>query len=147
MNLACLRQRTLAESSVRGIYRTARLSAIALASFVAVVLLASLPARADVYWSTSLGDWSVASNWGGTPPGDSGTAYIVNGGTAMVTNTGNYNYNPLSLGGSTGSGTLLMSSSAFNVVTLYDGNSGQGDFMQMAGTFTAYCLSIGPSGQ
>jgi hypothetical protein len=42
------------------------------------VLTISPPVRADVYWSTSAGDWSVASNWGGTPPGPNDTAYIVN---------------------------------------------------------------------
>ena len=48
--------------SMRSGCRAARLSAVALAGFMAVVLMASLPVRADVYWSTSAGDWSTPSN-------------------------------------------------------------------------------------
>ena len=68
--------------------RAARLSAVAFASFMAVVLLAALPARADVYWTLSpsqSGDWSNPANWGGAVPTGTDQAYIVNGGTATIT--------------------------------------------------------------
>ena len=48
--------------------RAARLWVLPLASFAAVVLLASLSARANVYWTLpagQTGDWSVASTSGG----------------------------------------------------------------------------------
>ena len=51
MKLACLRQRMLAKSSLRSSCRAARLSAVGFASFVAVVLMTSLPLHAGIYWS------------------------------------------------------------------------------------------------
>ena len=43
---------------------------------------------ASYYWSVSSGDWSTAFNWGGTEPTSSDDAYIQNGGTANITQTG-----------------------------------------------------------
>ena len=98
----------LAKSSLRSNCRAARLSAAAFASLVAVVLMASVPAHAQVYWSnTASGDWSVGSNWStGTVPTSSDTAYIANGGTATVTQPEPYAY--ITLGGTSGSGNVVM---------------------------------------
>jgi hypothetical protein len=94
--------------SMRSSCRAARLSATALASFLAVVLIAALPVRADFTWTLpagQAGDWSVASNWGGTLPTTGANAWIVNGGTANVTQLGE-TCGTLSLGSGTGSGTV-----------------------------------------
>ena len=136
----------LAKFSLRGSCRAARLSATAVAGFVAVMLMASAAAHVQVYWSTSAGDWSVGSNWsGGHVPTSTGNAWIVNGGTANVT-TMNATCGTLSLGGSAGSGTVLMSagslSSPNSVGSLsplyeYVGNAGPGTFVQSGGRTTS----------
>ena len=58
-----------------------------LASIVAVsTMLASAQLQAASYsWVASSGDWAIASNWGGTLPTVNDNAYVLNGGTAMVT--------------------------------------------------------------
>jgi hypothetical protein len=61
-------------------------SAAALASFVAVLLMGWVPAHAQIYWSNSAGDWSSAGNWSSSlVPTGTDNAWIVNGGTANVT--------------------------------------------------------------
>ncbi len=56
----------------------------------AVLLVGPMAARAQVYWSnTASGDWSNAGNWGGNHvPISTDNAWIVNGGTANVTQPG-----------------------------------------------------------
>ncbi|MGO9113049.1 MAG: hypothetical protein ACLP9L_27775 [Thermoguttaceae bacterium] len=116
--------------------RTAdRLLTVSFASFVVVVLMTSLPARADVTWTLPAGqsgDWSVASNWGGTLPTSSDTATIVNGGTATITLLGEV-CGTLSLGGSTGSGTVQMTNGGLSTGAQYVGSSGLGTFTQSGG--------------
>ena len=76
------------EHFLRSSCRAARLSAAALASFAAVVLAASLPARICYWTNTSSGDWSNATNWSEVScPTSTDNAWIVNGGTATVTLT------------------------------------------------------------
>ena len=134
MTLACLRQRTTTKSSLRSSCLAARLSAVAFASFVAVVLMASLPARADVYWSTSAGDWSVASYWGGALPTSSDNAWIVNGGTANITQLGQ-TCATLSLGSNAGSGAVQMTRGSFSTPGNQNvGYSGAGLFTQSGGS-------------
>ena len=57
----------VAKSSLRSSCRAARLSVVASASFVAVVLMTSLQAHGqDSYWTLSpsvSGNWSNAGNW------------------------------------------------------------------------------------
>ena len=81
--------------SLNGRFRAARLSAAAFAGFVvAAAILVAAPLRAASYtWSVPSGNWSAASNWGGTLPTGSDTAYVVNGGTANVTLPGAACYN------------------------------------------------------
>ena len=120
--------------SVRSGCRAARLSVTALASFMGVVLIASMPLRADVTWSnTTSGDWSVASNWGGTLPTAADFAYIANGGTANVT-TMNVTCSTLSLGSSIATGSIQMTSGSMDQISYtFVGNSGSGSFTQSGG--------------
>ena len=119
--------------SAKSNHRAARL-AVTLASFVALVLIAPLGARGDVTWTLPagrVGDWSVASNWGGSVPGSSDNAYVLNGGTLSVTQTGEV-CNALSLGGS--GGTVNMTAGALSAGAVYVGNAGTGSFTQFGGT-------------
>ncbi len=139
--------------SAASICRAARPSAVAVASFVAVVLLASLPVRADVYWSASSGDWSVASNWGGTLPISGGNAWIVNGGTANVMQeqgwSGDYTDGNIYVGYDAGSnGALNLSAGSLSVATSPTGNeyvgwAASGVFNQSGGTNVTYSVSLG----
>ena len=84
-------------------YQTARLSAVAIATFFFVsVMLVAAPLRAGSYtWAVSSGNWSIATNWGGTVPTINDSGFVVNGGTATVTTLG-IAYNSLDIdGGST----------------------------------------------
>ncbi|MGA2254512.1 MAG: hypothetical protein ABSG53_07620, partial [Thermoguttaceae bacterium] len=104
---------------------------------VAILLVAAPQAQADVTWSTSSGNWSVSSNWGGNLPGPSDEAYIINGGIAVITVSGAV-CNDLYLGdaNSANSGTVQMSGSGSLSPTNneYLGNYGAGTFTQSGGT-------------
>ena len=108
---------------------------MAFASFVAVVLITSLPVRADVFWNVAppnSGDWSVATNWTGGLPASSVNAWIVNGGTATITTMAD-TCGTLSLGVS-GSGTVQMTGGSLTATTVeYVGGSGTGLFVQSGG--------------
>ena len=128
--------------------RTARLSAVASASFVAVVLMTSLQAHGQDTWtlSSSLsGDWSDGGNWSAGVPTSSSTAYINYGGTANITTSGDV-CGTLSLGSSAGSGAVQMTGGwlAANV-SEYVGDSGKGAFTQSSGTNTIsnFYLNVG----
>jgi hypothetical protein len=57
----------------------------------ALLFLAGLPAWADTSWvlpAGQSGDWSVAANWSNGVPTPADTAFINNGGTASITETG-----------------------------------------------------------
>ncbi len=143
MKLACLRQRTLAKSSQNSSFRPARLWAVGFATFVVVsVMLAAVPLRAASYsWAVSAGDWSVASNWGGSLlPTSSGTAYVVNGGTVNVTQLGE-TCGTLSLGNSAGSGSVQMTAGSLSANAQYVGDSGAGAFTQTGGTISLGAFS------
>ena len=134
------------EFFMRSSCRAARLWAIALATFMAVDLMASTPVRADLYWGLQLGDWSVPANWGGRLPTSSDTVYVVNGGTLTVTLPGEL-CGTLSLGGE-GSGTVQMTGGGLstNYQFVYSPvyNSGTGIFTQSGGTNSiAGCLYLG----
>jgi autotransporter-associated beta strand protein len=118
------------------------LSAVALASFAAVVLTASLPVRADDYWSTAAGDWSNPANWGGTLPTTSDNAWIVNGGTAAITQPG-ATCGTLSLGNGAGSGTVQLTGGDLYSFSQNVGYSGTGTFTQCGGTNTSGSLLLG----
>src|SRR5271165_4548245 len=92
---------------------------------------------ANLTWQASSGDWSIASNWGGTLPTGIDAAYLMNGGTATVTQLGETCVT-LSLGGnSAGSGTVLMTAGTGSLAMTgyeYIGDSGIGNFTQSGGT-------------
>jgi len=117
--------------------RAARLSAAAFASFAAVVLMTLPSVRADVYWSTSAGDWSVAANWGGLVPTGTDNAWIVNSGTATIGQL-TATCGTLSLGNSAGSGTVQMTGGRFTTDGQNVGFSGMGALMQFGGNNIVY---------
>ena len=124
----------LAKSSLRSSSRAARLSAVTFAAFVvASMVLVAAPLRAASYsWAVAAGDWSVASNWGGTLlPTSSDTVYVVNGGTVNVVIAFADVCNTLYLDG----GALQMTASGALETTLaeYVGCSGTGTFTQFGG--------------
>ena len=89
---------------------------------------------ASCSWQVPSGDWSAASNWGGTLPASSDAAYIVNGGTTTVTQPGAV-CGTLSLGSGAGSGSLQMTGgSLFASSYEYVGNWGMGALIQSGGT-------------
>ena len=142
MKLARLRQRTTTKSSLRSSCRAARLLAAGVASFAAAsVMLATVPLQAGTYtWAVAAGDWSVATNWGGTLPTSHDTAYIVNGGTATITKAGAVCYT-LWDGIPTGDGNCLLSGSG--VLTTSDCIC-WGSFSQAGGTdFASYLADYG----
>ncbi len=118
----------------------ARLGCVVVAG---ILILGPTCALADVYWSTSAGDWSVASNWGGTLPTSSQDAYIINGGTAIVSLSGEACGN-LVLGTTAGNGIVQMLSGN---LTIYDdglvGYFGDGTFFQSGGIGAAPKLVLG----
>jgi len=62
----------------------ARLAALL---YSVAMLVAGQASAAAIYWALpagQTGDWSVASNWGGTVPGPNDNVYVANGGTAAI---------------------------------------------------------------
>ena len=141
------RNRMCDKFSMRCSYRAARLSAAGFASFAAVVLMALLPVRAaNINWTLAAsqsGDWSVAANWGGTLPTSSVNAWIVNGGTATITQP-NETCGTLSLGSGAGSGTVQMTGGTLTTSWYqYVGYSGKGTFAQSNGFNNSQTLILG----
>ena len=99
---------------------------------------------ASYTWQIASGDWSAASNWGGTLPTKNDYAYIANGGTANVTELG-ASCGTISLGSSTGRGTVQMTAGNLPVTGyVFVGNSGLGSFSQSAGSQSSiYLLCLG----
>lgn len=124
--------------------RAARSVATALTCFVAMLLMASVPAHAQILWSASSGDWSVGPNWsGGLVPTSTSNVWIANGGTANITQLGE-TCGTLSLGSSAGSGSTQMSGGSLSVISYeYVGNSGAGTFTVSTGTDSTSVLTIG----
>ena len=61
---------------------------VAVILVVGMFFLVSATSAANRNWSTTSGDWSIASNWGGTVPTSGETTYISNGGTVNISLTG-----------------------------------------------------------
>jgi fibronectin-binding autotransporter adhesin len=113
---------------------------------VALLLVSIVsPVQADTNWSLSpvySGDWSGTSNWDNGVPMSSTNAYITNGGTATISQTGEV-CNSLSLGNGHGSGTIRMTDGSL-VTTSYEyiGSTGTGAFRQSGGTNTTLTLYL-----
>ena len=115
---------------------------------VAGIGLASPVAQGASYsWQVQSGNWSVASNWGGTLPGSSDTACVANGGTVNVTVS--ETCGTLSLGSGAGSGAVQMASGYLDTLGYqeYIGSSGLGSFAQSGGTnvVSSGTVSLGSS--
>ena len=111
------------------------------------LLLFLLPTRADAqytYWNVQSGDWSVYSNWTGGLPSGSAIAFIDNGGTATVTQSG-ATCAYLELGHLVNDvGTVQMTSgSLWTLNNEYIGLNGTGTFTQSGGTNSASQLILG----
>ena len=90
-------------------------------------------AGASYSWQEQLGDWSVASNWGGTLPSSNDTACVANGGTVNVTVS--ETCGTMSLGSGAGSGAVQMTSGYLETLGYQNiGSSGPGAFVQSGGT-------------
>ena len=78
--------------SLRRSFPRFRLSAVGLAGSLTAVMFVAAPLRAgDVYWTLPAGqsgDWSTATNWGGTPPTGNDFAFVDSGGEAVITKAG-----------------------------------------------------------
>ncbi|MCK4660471.1 MAG: PEP-CTERM sorting domain-containing protein [Phycisphaerae bacterium] len=125
--------------------RTTRL-ATAVALMTCLVVLA--PALAvDHYWKVSSGNWSTSSNWTNGEPSWATWdqyAYVNNGGTAQITNSGE-GCSHLYVGYASGdSGTVQMSGGSLTSQYKIIGESGTGTFTQTGGTSTVdYFLYMG----
>jgi fibronectin-binding autotransporter adhesin len=105
----------------------------------AAILVLNFPSAkaADRYWNVASGNWSTAANWGGIEPTSSDSAYISNGGTAIVTDSGEI-CNSLYLGesGAGKEGTVEMTGGSLSTSRALIGFTGDGTFNQSAGTNT-----------
>ncbi len=123
------------------------------------VFMVSPSQAANFSWGVLSGDWSAAGNWGGVAPSSTDEAYIINGGTAAVTNldsgAASALANDLFLGdpNSANSGAVQMSGGTLTVANNENlGSSGAGTFIQTGGTNTVGitsgfgALSLGSSG-
>jgi autotransporter-associated beta strand protein len=121
---------------------------IRIRTLLTIALLLAYPAltkATDNYWNVDSGDWSDTnpSPWSlGTVPTSTDYAYIQNGNTAKITQTGEY-CDSLVLG-STNSGTVEMSYGSLTAgYWEYIGYSGTGAFTQTGGINT-FSFSSGP---
>jgi hypothetical protein len=110
---------------------------------LALVTAASPAAHAATYsWQSASGDWSLASNWGGTVPAITDYAYVANGGTTAVTHVSETS-GTLSIGTAAGTGNVQMTGGALSGNYAFVGSSGTGSFTQSAGTNSTIHLYIG----
>jgi autotransporter-associated beta strand protein len=84
-----------------------------------LVLGTSLTQAAECYWNTVSGNWSAIGCWGGGEPTSADNAYIINGGTAIITQMGEV-CGSLGLGGNMnmpdyGAGTIDMDSGSLTI--------------------------------
>ena len=90
-------------SSARHVRKSSdlRLAVLGLAAVLALAFGSTLAeAQQTFYWCGGTGNWSDASNWGGTEPNQFDTVYIINGGTATVRSPDEIYQNIVYLGGS-----------------------------------------------
>jgi autotransporter-associated beta strand protein len=119
-----------------------------LSILAAWILFAPAANAADLNWNTTSGDWSDPSNWNlNRSPTISDQVNIQNGGTVLITQPGALACY-LNIGGSTGSGSIDMTSGditvkAENYAIL--GYHGIGTFTQSGGTANINRLYVGES--
>ena len=106
---------------------------ICLLAIALLPLSSTITQASSYYWRVSSGDWSDVVNWGGIAPTSGNVAYIQNGGTATITQTGEQCYS-LFLGNTENSGTIQMTGGSLSVSYIsYYGFSGMGTFTQTGG--------------
>jgi autotransporter-associated beta strand protein len=114
--------------------------AVSVAIFCAIFTATSQ--AADYSRQVASGDWSVGSNWGGTGANlPIVNAYIANGGTAIVSSSGQ-GCSYLTLGTSAGAGTLQLLGGSFRAANQYIGYSGTGTFTQSGGTNNNFSILL-----
>jgi autotransporter-associated beta strand protein len=102
---------------------------------IAVLLLTTPAMTFAVNWNVASGDWSTASNWIGQAPTSSDNAYITNGGTATIAQTGEI-CSEFHLG-AINTGTVEMTGGSLNVSDhSYIGDTGEGWFTHTGGINT-----------
>ena len=108
--------------------------------FAVLAALLFMPASASAAyytWIATTGDWSDASNWGGTEPTSSDYAYINNGGTVTITQTGEKCLELYLGNNAADSGTIQITNGSLSVGYFeYIGYSGTGTFTQTGGVNT-----------
>ena len=116
------------------------ISITALALLAGVALSSATAQAQETFWQVSNGDWSYAGDWKlGVLPTVDIQAYIENGGTATITQSGEICKN-LSVGGGgetpAGSGFVQMTDGQFQIPgnTEWVGYTGLGVFTQSGGT-------------
>ncbi len=99
-----------------------------------------------VYWIGGVGNWSNPANWDlGEPDLSDFGAFINNGGTAQITESGEV-ASGLYLGNTSGtSGYVDMSSGSLSSTNEFIGARGSGNFSQSGGTNSIITLTLGSS--
>ncbi len=106
-----------------------------LAACLSLLLEAPLQA-ASIYWNVGAGDWSTKTNW--TPstavPGASDSAFVSNGGTVAITQSGSAKYIYLGNNAADNGSATLSGTGSLTSVSCFIGYSGTGVFTQTSGT-------------
>jgi autotransporter-associated beta strand protein len=111
-----------------------RLGFCVLLAAAILLMSSSVTLAASYYWNVASGDWSDAANWKtGIEPTSSDKAWLTNGGTATITQSGEVcSYLYL---GAADTGTIEMTSGSLSLSgSSYIGYSGTGTFTQYDGT-------------
>jgi hypothetical protein len=105
---------------------------------IVAVIFAGRTQGGDRYWQVSLGNWSMGSNWTSGEPYSGDWAYIDNGGTACIDQSGEV-CRQLRLGQNSGAnGTVRMFAGDLTVTEReHIGFNGRGRFEQTGGTHSA----------
>ena len=112
-------------------------------SWVGVLFLMAgvtvVTAGTNTYWQhdpATPGEWSNDANWTGVEPTSSDGALINNGGTAEITQLGEYCSTLIVGNSSNEAGTVEMASGSLSTSTEFIGHAGRGTFRQSGGIHT-----------
>jgi PEP-CTERM motif len=116
---------------------------VAFSLVLSVVVMQGYAWGGTTYWQAGTGNWSTAGNWNNGEPGSNDTAYISNGGTAVI--TGAESCIQLVLADQPGSsGSVEMNPGVlFSDITEIVGLAGTGTFVQTGGMNATYELICG----
>ena len=125
-----------------------RAGIIGLLAIATLCPISSYLSADEIYWQVLNGDWSDTDPcpWNPAVEPDNDNAYIINGGTAYITQMGEQ-CNYLYLGGTNSAagnpGTIRMSAGSLDVDYSYVGRYGKGAFIQSGGREAIYKLVVG----